>query len=143
MAEAYLIVSSPHGYVEMPRYLRSLYPDRERRRAFMKALVSFFLSLQDDPPVWHRDLKAHHIMVREMDRRWDFALIEPEDVRFKKMGWRWLVRNLAQLNTSLPPFVNRTDKVRFLKGIVQEEDLRQLFRAVAKRSSKRTFVYIS
>jgi len=143
MAEAYLIISSPHGYVEMPRYLRSLYPDRERRKAFMEALISFFLSLQDDPPVWHRDLKAHHIMVREMDWGWDFALIEAEDVRFKKMGWRWLVRNLAQLNTSLPPFVNRTDKVRFLKGIVQEEDLRQLFRAVAKRSSKRTFVYIS
>ena len=118
LREAYLIVRSPKEYQEMSHYLDGL-NDGEKTRRFIEAFAFFLKSLLEKG-VWHRDLKAHHVMVAERIGQWDFALIEAEDVRFIKVKENHILRNLAQLNATLPPCINWALKNQFLKALFGE-----------------------
>lgn len=145
LRRAYLIVLSPENYVELSRYIKTLYDEGlQKKRRFIKAFAFFLSSLRKER-IWHRDLKAHHVMVAEKANGWDFALIEPEDVRFfVNYDESKFVRNLVQLNTSLPPFVSWRDKARFLRDCFGSDgNFKRIFREVQKKSSKREVVYIS
>lgn len=125
LEEAYLVILSPQHYMEMSNYLRKLKSGKERRR-FLEAFASFLKELYERG-LWHRDLKAHHVMVAETAKGWDFTLIEPEDLRFIKVKDRHLFRNLIQLNNTLPSFVDWRLKLRFLKKFLGHKDLRTIF----------------
>lgn len=130
--KAYLVVSSPENYLEMSHYLGKLKSSKERR-CFVEAFASFLKTLQERG-VWHRDLKAHHVMVAEKAEQWEFTLIEPEDLRFIKVKDRYVLRNLIQLNNTLPPFVDWRLKLRFLKNLLEDRDVKTVFYKVNVRS---------
>lgn len=72
----------------------------------------------------HRDFYLCHVFVRELDGAagetgWALHLIDLQRVRRPgpgRVGRRWLVKDLSQMNYSAPAgVVTRTDKVRFLR----------------------------
>lgn len=70
----------------------------------------------------HRDFYLCHVFVRELAddaEPWALHLIDLQRVRWPgagKVGRRWLVKDLAQMNYSAPPgVVTRSDKLRFLR----------------------------
>jgi heptose I phosphotransferase len=72
----------------------------------------------------HRDFYLCHVFVRELpdaegEAEWGLHLIDLQRVRRLgpgRVGRRWLVKDLAQMNYSAPAaIITRTDKVRFLR----------------------------
>jgi tRNA A-37 threonylcarbamoyl transferase component Bud32 len=62
--------------------------------------------------VFHRDLKATNVLVRDAE----FLIVDLDSVRFaERVGEPDRILNLAQLNASLTPPLTRTDRLRFLR----------------------------
>ena len=94
----------------------------ERRRAFLRAGADFLgkcYSLR----VFHRDLKASNLFVREMESGgWEFSLLDLAAVRFpRRIRREHKLLNLAQLNSSVPLEVAWTDRMRFLRRLAERE----------------------
>jgi len=66
--------------------------------------------------LWHRDLSAKNILVRERDDGWDFFLVDTGDVRLgREPSLDLKVRNLGQLD-QIYVKPSRTDRLRFYRA---------------------------
>jgi hypothetical protein len=122
---SYLIMRVLEGFKSLAQYVRgALGPatPTERRRAFLRAGADFLgkcYSLR----VFHTDLKASNLFVREMKSGgWEFSLLDLAAVRFpRRIRREHKLLNLAQLNSSVPLEVAWTDRVRFLRRLGERE----------------------
>lgn len=149
LQEAFLIMETPPGYVELDRYLVMAFQaqrDDTRREAFLDAFAGFMAHLYLQGIV-HRDLKTCNIMVREESDTWHFGLVDMDDVRLdKKIDLGRLLKGLVQLHTSTPLFMEMSDRMRFLVRylrLIGRDDIRAITRGVIKGSKGRRLVYVS
>jgi len=147
--KAFLVTESWGEDMELDRYLVGRFekhPGEESRR-FIKALGSWVGSLHREG-VYHRDLKTCNILVREKDNGWSFSLIDLEDVSHRaRIGKKAILRNLVQINCSVPKSFTYSDRLRFLEAYLRahpvEMDKKTLVQVVMDWSLNRGIVYVS
>lgn len=149
LQEAFLIMETPAGYVELDRYLVKTFTAQEddtRREVFLSSFADFMAHLYLQGII-HRDLKTCNIMVQEGEGTWHFGLVDMDDVRLdKKIGLRRLLKELVQLHTSTPLFMEMGDRTRFLSRYLQligRYDVREIMKEVIKGSRGRQLVYVA
>ncbi len=117
--EAYLIFESPPQFVELPMAFR----EAQKKNDMLKAVVKFLNKL-GKTKAFHKDLKAHHIMVAKEPVGWKCVLIEPEDIIFgKKIKLEIHLRYLKQLQSTCPSWIPYLAKLKFLSLYLKENDL--------------------
>jgi len=148
--EAFLIMETPSGYVELDRYVIRSFEDsrhgRLKTRAFLKALAGFMANLYT-LRISHRDLKTCNIMVHEGRDTWDFGLVDMDDVQLdKEIRHKRLLKTLVQLNTSTPLFIDMRNRIRFLisyLNCIKRHNVRDIIRSVVRGSRGRELVYVT
>ncbi len=147
--EAFFIMETPRGYVELDRYLVKAFAtqgDDARRDALLDAFAGFMAHLYRQGII-HRDFKTCNIMVREENNGWNFCLVDMDDVRLeKKISLRRLLKGLVQLHTSTPLFVEMGERIRFLSKYLQligRGDMSDIMRKVIQGSKGRRLVYVA
>ncbi|MBM4309108.1 MAG: hypothetical protein FJ123_20455, partial [Deltaproteobacteria bacterium] len=98
--------------------------------------------------IYHQDMKACNIVVSENQQAWDFKLLDLEDVRLsEKVNERKLFKSLLQLNTSIPNFVTRTNRLRFFRAYLRQHPIirneKEFLLRLIKKSKERGIVYVS
>jgi len=144
LKEAFLIMESHPGFVDLRSYARDGFGDpqrgRTRKRVFMRQLAAFLAGLYN-LKIAHRDLKITNILVKEIDHRWSFALTDWEDLELdKQITSNRLVKGLVQMNTSDPLFFSVRDRLWFLREyftLIGRDDVKRVSREVIRRSEKR------
>ncbi|RLB07550.1 MAG: hypothetical protein DRG50_02480 [Deltaproteobacteria bacterium] len=146
--EAFFIVDSPPGYIELDRYMirTSHLKNRIKKRAFIEALADFMAELYR-LKIAHRDLKTCNILVKEEDNKWEFGLIDMDDVQLDKaLSKKKLIRELVQMNTSTPLFIDMRERMRFLiryLKLIGRYRAKEIFSKVINGSKGRELVYVS
>jgi tRNA A-37 threonylcarbamoyl transferase component Bud32 len=148
--EAFLIMETPPGYIELDRYMvRSFENSRHGRlkaRTFLMALAGFMAHLYN-LRIFHGDLKTCNIMVHEKQDTWDFGLVDMDDIQLdKKISHTKLLKTLVQLNTSTPLCIDMRNRIRFLVrylNLIQRHTVRDIIRNVVRGSTGRELVYVT
>ncbi|MFN3466367.1 MAG: lipopolysaccharide kinase InaA family protein [Candidatus Brocadiales bacterium] len=88
----------------------------QRKRDLIIGLVQA-VRLFHDKRIYHGDLKACNILVEEQAKgTWQFYLIDYDRVIFdSEISLRRRAKNLAQLHTSIPWCISRSDRMRFYR----------------------------
>lgn len=93
------------------------------KRAFISCLAASFRRLHNSN-IYHGDLKAENILVMELQNGWDFYYLDLDRVVFhKKITRRRKIKNLSQLNASMPNCIPYTDRLRFYRAYAGVESL--------------------
>jgi tRNA A-37 threonylcarbamoyl transferase component Bud32 len=150
LQEAFLLMESPPGYVELDRYMvrhfGASHYEGDRKGAFLNALAGFMAELYL-LNICHKDLKTCNIMVREEQNGWRFSLVDMDDLQLdKKIHKRRLLKALIQLNTSTPLFIGMKDRIGFLiqyLQLIRRDDIRDIAKRVIKGSGGRQLVYVA
>jgi len=147
LTESFFVMEAPQRAEELDRYLSRGFDTLKEKRLFIKACANWLFHLHQKD-LYHQDMKACNILVLKEGPTWDFRLLDLEDLLLdKRVDEKRVFKNLLQLNTSIPQFITRTDRLRFfseyqrLRPIVEDEQgfLSQLIR----RSRERGVVYVS
>jgi len=118
--DSFLVMEAPMAGEEMDRFLCKGFPGSQGKRRFIEAFARWLTSLHQKG-IYHLDMKACNILVSKKGEGWDFKLLDLEDVRFnERIDQKKLFKNLLQLNTSVPKYVTRTDRLRFLRAYLQQ-----------------------
>ncbi|NOZ20280.1 MAG: hypothetical protein GXP25_04240 [Planctomycetes bacterium] len=129
----------------------------KRRHAFTRATAAFFTELEE-AGIYHADLKASNVLVREKEDGWAFFLVDLDNIRFLRRpqgirAFRYQVKGLAQLNAALRMTVTNADRMRFFlhylyggldllrQGHGRDEFSQGIARLVLKRTVKRDCVW--
>jgi tRNA A-37 threonylcarbamoyl transferase component Bud32 len=153
LKESFFITESPHDYLEMDRYLIKSFGNGQSRdsippkRAFIQEFARCIGRLHRSE-IFHGDLKTCNILTRERSGQWDFSFIDLDAVSLgTKVDARRALKNLVQINCSIPGFLSYGDRVRFLKWYLQRYQIplpkRDLINAILEESRKRGVVYVS
>jgi tRNA A-37 threonylcarbamoyl transferase component Bud32 len=150
LQEAFLIMESPPGYVELDCYMVKTFGaqrhDDIRKDAFLTAAAGFMAALYLHNII-HRDLKTCNIMVQEVEDTWNFGLVDMDDVRLdKKVRHNGFLKELIQLHTSTPLFIGMDDRITFLiryLRLIKRDDIRDIVTRVIKGSRGRRLVYVA
>lgn len=88
-----------------------------RKRNFIEAFSRSFKNIHKQG-VYHADLKGGNILVKEDGKRgWEFFYLDLDRVSFKRLVTeREIIKNLTQLNASLPNEFSFSDRMRFYKN---------------------------
>jgi tRNA A-37 threonylcarbamoyl transferase component Bud32 len=148
--EAFIIMETPPGYVELDRYVVRSFDDsqhgRLRMRAFLQALAGFMADMYN-LRIFHRDLKTCNIMVHERRDTWDFGLVDMDDIQLdRRISHHKMLKTLVQLNTSTPLFIDMRERIRFLiryLKLIQRHNVRDIIRSVVRGSKGRELVYVT
>ena len=115
------------------------------KRRFISCLALSFRQLHDSG-IYHRDLKANNIMIRELQDTWDFFYLDLDRVSFhKKITIKKKIKNLSQLNASIPNCITYADRLRFyrvyagVKNLTKED--KKILRAIVRLSIQRKHVW--
>jgi tRNA A-37 threonylcarbamoyl transferase component Bud32 len=141
LQEAYYVTESLADDMEMDRYLIRMFEKHIRHFAG-------WIGFLHRTGIYHRDLKTCNILIREKPGGWSFSLIDLEDViQGAKIGIEKILRNLVQINCSVPRFFTYGDRIRFLKGYLGANpvamDERAFIKRVLEESRRRGVVYVS
>ncbi len=147
--EAFYVTESGADDMELDRYLIRRFGEHSRQglRRFVGQFAEWIGSLHR-AGIYHRDLKTCNILVREKADGWGFSLIDLEDVSYgAEIGIERILKNLVQINCSIPRFFSYRDRVRFLKGYLKINpaviDERGFIKRVIEESRRRGVVYVS
>lgn len=117
-----------------------------RRKLFIESFSRSFKNLHK-ANVYHADLKGGNILVKEIgENKWKFFYLDLDTVSFKKVITESeIIKNLTQLNASLPNDFSFSDRVRFFKNYTGRGKLTQydklLIRKIVKASIKRSHLW--
>ncbi len=149
LQQAFFVTESVADNMEMDRYLIRRFESHPRQglRGFITQFAGWVGSLHR-AGIYHRDLKTCNILVREKPQEWEFSLIDLEDVaQGTRIGIKRILKNLVQINCSVPRFFTYGDRIRFLRGYFEANpvciDERLLIRRVLEESRRRGIVYVS
>ena len=87
------------------------------RRSLVDAAAAFCRTIHETY-AYHRDWKSTNILIREKEGAWEFFLVDVDRVQFGRLflSSERKLRNLAQLNASIPKCITWTDRLRFYKA---------------------------
>jgi tRNA A-37 threonylcarbamoyl transferase component Bud32 len=153
LRESFFITESSPDYLEMDRYLIKSFGNGKSRasvtkkRAFIQEFAQCIGRLHRSE-IFHSDLKTCNILTRERSGYWDFSFIDLDAVRLgTKVDSRRALKNLVQINCSIPGFLGYGDRVRFLKWYLRTYPIplqkRDLINTILEESEKRGVVYVS
>jgi hypothetical protein len=153
LEESFFMMESPADYLEMDRYLIKSFgngPSRDlitKKREFIQQFAQCIGRLHR-AHIYHGDLKTCNILTRESAVDWDFSLIDLDAVRLGTVvNVRRALKNLVQINCSIPGFLGYGDRIRFLKWYLEIHPIlmrkRDLIKAVLEESRKRGVLYVS
>lgn len=116
-----------------------------KKKRFISSLAMSFRRLHDSG-VYHGDLKANNIMVRESQGILDFFYLDLDRVSFhEKITKKRLIKNLSQLNASLPGCITYTDRLRFYRTYTGMKNLtgenKRILKAIVEFSIRRKHVW--
>ncbi|KAB2837026.1 MAG: hypothetical protein F9K48_00160 [Candidatus Brocadia sp.] len=116
-----------------------------KKKRFISCLATSFKHLHDSG-IYHSDLKANNIMIRELPETWDFFYLDLDRVSFqKKIAPKEKMKNLAQLNASIPHCITYTDRLRFYQTYADIKDFaeadKQILRAIVRLSIQRKHIW--
>lgn len=87
-----------------------------QKRRFVSCLAISFKRLHDSG-TYHHDLKANNILIMELQDTWDFFYLDLDRVSFHKtITAKKKIKNLSQLNASIPHSITYTDRLRFYQA---------------------------
>ncbi len=99
--------------------------------------------------IFHADLKACNIVVKEDKKKFSIKLLDYDRVKFFDiLPQRFMIKNLVQLNNSIPKGVSRSLRFRFLLAYVEKHpiirlNVKDLFRMVWHGSQGNAIVYVT
>ena len=116
-----------------------------RKKRFISYLAHSFRQLHDSN-VYHADLKANNIMIMELPDTWNFFYLDLDRVCFDKtITLKKKIKNLSQLNASLPNCITYTDRLRFYRAYTGVESLdsenKRILQAIIQLSLHRKHVW--
>ncbi|HNR13893.1 MAG TPA: lipopolysaccharide kinase InaA family protein [Thermodesulfobacteriota bacterium] len=118
------------------------------KRRFIESFAAAIRSLHDKK-IYLGDLKAPNILVERALQEWVFYFVDTDRVTFEQpVSLRRIVKNFAQLHTSIPWCMTRTDRLRFLVAYLGRDRFRMrykkaIIRNVLRESSKRLAVHMT
>jgi len=153
LTESFFLMESPADYLEMDRYLIKSFGDGAlgnvdlKRRSFIRQFAHRIGRLHRSL-IFHGDLKTCNILARERGEGWDFSFIDLDAVRLgMEINARRALKNLVQINCSVPGFLGYADRIRFLKWYLEVHPIpmrtRDLINTILHESRKRGVVYVS
>lgn len=147
--EAFYLTEALPDDLEMDRYLIQRFGERPGTdlRKFLKRFAEWMGILHQEG-IYHNDLKTCNILVRETPDGWRFNLIDLEDVvQETEIGSEKILRNLVQINCSIPKSLSYAHRTRFLKEYLRANPIaveeRSLIKRVFEESRRRGIVYVS
>ena len=116
-----------------------------KKRIFLSCLAASFRQLHDSG-IYHRDLKANNIIIKELPDTWNFFYLDLDRVCFDKtITLKKKIKNLSQLNASLPNCITYTDRLRFYLSYTGTESLdsenKRILQAIIQLSLHRKHVW--
>lgn len=95
-----------------------------RKRRFIDAFSTSLRRVHKEG-IYHGDLKGGNVLVEETgDDGWVFYYLDLDRVVFKRsVSMRSVIKNLVQLNASLPNEFSFSDRMRFYKGYAGKKRL--------------------
>lgn len=153
LVESYFFMESPDDYLEMDRYLIKSFGNSpsgdalQRKRAFIQEFARCIGRLHK-ADLYHGDLKTCNILTRELPGGWEFSFIDLDAVRLgTEVTVRRVLKNLVQINCSIPGFLGYADRIRFLERYLKIHPLpvhkRDLINTIYEESRKRGVLYVS
>jgi hypothetical protein len=110
----------------------------QKKRMFISCLATSFQQLHNSN-VYHGDLKAENILVMELQNGWDFYYLDLDRVFFnKKITLRRKIKNLSQLNASMPNCITYTDRLKFYRTYAGVEGFTKEHKQILQ-----TIIYVS
>jgi tRNA A-37 threonylcarbamoyl transferase component Bud32 len=145
--ESFLVMEASEKGQEMDRYLYKGFRGLQGKALFIKAFAQWLSGLHQKE-IYHWDMKACNILVSEEGESWRFHLLDLEDVRLdQKVSEEEVFRNFLQLNTSIPPSMTHTDRLRFyqeygrLHSLIR--DKKGFLYHLIRESKERGVVYVT
>lgn len=153
LQESYFLMESPADYLEMDRYLIRAFGNGSseaitpKKRPFILEFARCIGRLHR-ADIFHSDLKTCNILTRERAGGWDFSFIDLDGVHLgTEINAKRALRNLIQINCSIPGFLGYGDRVRFLERYLEVHPIpmgkRDVINTVFEESRKRGVVYVS
>jgi hypothetical protein len=101
-----------------------------------------------DKNVYIGDIKAPNILVEKLKDSWKFYFVDTDRITFgRRVSVRRMAKNFAQLHTSIPICITRSDRVRFLLSYFKNDRLekrqREVIRRILSESKKRMAVQMT
>jgi len=112
------------------------------KRTFIETFARSFSNLHKSN-IYHADLKGGNVLVKEINNHeWEFYYVDLDRVFFKKkIKKNCIIKNLIQLNASLPNAFSFADRMRFFKSYSNLTRLtvndKSIIREIVKASIKR------
>lgn len=151
LKKSFIIMEDISAFLPCNRYVSERFHDpcnkaaADKKREFISCLAMSFKHLHDSG-TYHCDLKANNIMIKELTDTWDFFYLDLDRVSFyKKITIKKRVKNLSQLNASIPHCITYTDRLRFyrtyagIKNLTKED--KEVLRAIVQLSIQRKHVW--
>lgn len=126
---------------ELDRYLDRFYDHMDlRERAIIIERFSSFLKSLFQKYIFHKDFKACNVFVKINN---EFLLLDMEDIVFKSVDEKDLIRMFIQLNTTIPKKVKNTDRLRFFLKTMETFEIskKDLAKKIIKASVDMDIVY--
>ncbi len=116
-----------------------------KKRRFVVCLAKSFKQLHNFG-IYHGDLKANNIMVRESQDRWDFFYLDLDRVCFNNtLTRKKRITGLSQLNASIPNCITYADRLRFYQAYADvkklNEENKRMLQAIIRLSIQREHVW--
>jgi len=146
--ESILIMEDISQYEGLPEYIEKnfsppLSKDNLRQKRIFIRQFAHFLSQLHDKGVCQNDFKTTNVFVDEdSTEKKDFLLIDLDQVLFlKRISKRRKIKNLVQINTSIPWEITLADRLRFFhhytgRKRLEKED-KQMIQSIIRLSWKR------
>ncbi|MGR3317707.1 MAG: lipopolysaccharide kinase InaA family protein [Candidatus Anammoxibacter sp.] len=105
-----------------------------RKRNFIEAFARSFKNIHKEG-IFHADLKGGNILVKEIGKAgWEFFYLDLDRVSFKKSVTKYeIIKNLTQLNASLPNEFSFSDRMRFYKDYIAKKRLNNCDKTLLKK----------
>ena len=151
LKKSFIIMEDASAFLPCNKYVIEKFGDPHdeviyrRKQRFVSCLAESFRQLHDSG-VYHGDLKANNIIVMESNDTWNFFYLDLDRVWFKKwLTLRKKIKNLSQLNASLPHCITYTDRLRFYRTYAGVKNLndenKRIVRAIVRLSIQRKHVW--
>ena len=147
LIETFLVMEAHEMSRELDRYILEGFKDVREKRGFIKTFARW-LSHFHRVSLYHKDMKTCNILVSAEGEKWEFRLLDLEDVRLgKKVGEKDVLKNFLQLNTSIPNTISGGDRLRFFREYTRLHPIiknRRVFLSrLVEKSRERGVVYVS
>ena len=152
LRKSFIIMDDISNYSPCNKYVAEKFKNPHNKincrmkNSFISHLALSFRQLHDCG-IYHADLKANNIIIMELQGSWHFYYLDLDRVRFnKKITSREMVKNLSQLNASIPNCITSVDRLRFYhmysgtKNINTEN--KQILKAIIQLSMQRKHIWV-